>query len=329
MLTREAYATTMEPTELRRAVAAATSTASTLGLTADDAIVLHDSNRVAMRLMPCDIVARVAGAAHAGIAPLEIEIAQRLTDIAAPVAAVAPRVGHRVYQRDGFRITLWTYYDRVAHPAVQPAAYAGALERLHAGLRNLDVITPHFTDRVAEAHQLVDRPEETPELADADRELIGTTLRSLTRAIAWRNPAEQVLHGEPHPGNVLNTTRGPLFVDFETVCRGPVEFDLAHAPVAVSDCYPGVDQEMLGECRTLVLAMVAAWRFDRTDKMPNGRRAGRQLIEALRRGPPYPPLHAMMGDSEGPPAGIRQPPRESVNPRGNPSIVDRTLTEKS
>ena len=109
--------------------------------------------------------------------------------------------------------------------------------------------------------------------------------------------AEQLLHGEPHPGNVLNTTRGPLFIDFETVCRGPVEFDLAHVPEEVSDRNPGVDPQLLGECRGLVLAMVAAWRFDKGDQLPNGHRAGRQLIDALRQGPPYPPLDSMMGDS--------------------------------
>lgn len=286
----------MEPPELRRAVAAGISMASDLDLIADDAVVLYNSNRVTLHLTPCDILARVAGPTHAGIASLEVEIARRLAEVDAPVAAVAPRVGHRVYERDGFLITLWTFYDSLAMPRVQPAAYAGALERLHVGLRNLDAITPHFTDRVAEAHQLVARPEETPALADADRDLVGNTLRSATRAVARRSAAEQVLHGEPHPGNVLNTTHGPLFVDFETVCRGPVEFDLAHVPEAVSDRYPAVDHEVLGECRGLVLAMVATWRFDRRDQLPNGSRAGRRLIDALRQGPPYPPLDSMMGD---------------------------------
>ena len=74
----------MEPSELRRAVAAAISTASEFGLSADDALVLHDSNRVALRLMPCDIVARVAGPAHAEVASLEVEIARRLAEVGAP-----------------------------------------------------------------------------------------------------------------------------------------------------------------------------------------------------------------------------------------------------
>ena len=287
----------MEPSELRRAVTAAKLTASELDLPADDAVVLHDSNRVALRLMPCDIVARVAGSAHAAGTALEIEIAGRLAEFDTPVAALEPRVGRRVYKHDGFLITLWTYYEPVSRQGVLPADYAGALKRLHAGLRNLDVVTPHFTERVAEAQQLVARPDLTPTLADADRELLYNALRSVTRAIAHRGAAEQVLHGEPHPGNVLTTMKGPLFVDFETVCRGPVEFDLAHVPEEVSDRYSDVDRELVRTCRGLVLAMVAAWRFDRSDLLPNGHRAARELINALREGPPYPPLNSMMGDS--------------------------------
>jgi Ser/Thr protein kinase RdoA (MazF antagonist) len=246
--------------------------------------------------MPCDILARVADSAHTAAA-LEIEIAGRLAEFDCPVAAPLPRVGDRVHARDGFLITLWTYYDPVSPLPVRPADYAGALQQLHAGMRNLDAVTPHFTDRVAEAQQLVSRPDQTPALADADRELLSTTLRSTSLAIADRGAAEQMLHGEPHPGNVLNTPKGPLFIDFETVCRGPVAFDLAHVPEAVSDRYSGVDRALLGECRALVLAMVAAWRFDRSDKLPKGHLAARQLIQALRAGPPYPPLEAMMGDA--------------------------------
>jgi hypothetical protein len=81
-----------------------------------------------------------------------------------------------------------------------------------------------------------------------------------------------------------------LFIDLETCCRGPVEFDLAHVPTAVSDRYPDADQELLRECRILVLAMVAAWRFDPDDQLPNGAKAGRELLRALREGPPWPTL---------------------------------------
>ena len=283
----------MLASEVRRAVAAAMSTASALDLTVDDAIVVHNSNKLALRLLPCDVFARVA---HAGqeVARFEVELALRLAETESPMAALEPRVEPRAYERDGFVVTLWTYYEPLSRGRVSPPDYADALERLHAGMRTLDATTPHFTDRVAEAQRLVASRERTPALGDADRELLGHTLESLRRAIVDRGTAEQLLHGEPHPGNVLSTKNGPLFIDLETCCRGPVEFDLAHVPQEVSERYPNADEELLGECRILVLAMVAAWRWDPGDQFPNGQRAARALLDVLRDGPPYPELDAVM-----------------------------------
>ena len=274
-------------------------TASALGLTVDDAIVLHDSNRLAVRLLPCDVLARVAPAAHQ-VAQFEVDLAQRLAETESPVGALEPRVEPRVYERDGFVVTLWTYYEPVAPGEVSPADFANALERLHAGMRKLDVGTPHFTDRVEEAQQLAERWDLTPDLADADRQLLISTLRSRRRAIREFGAAEQLLHGEPHPGNVLSTRTGLLFIDLETCCRGPVEFDLAHVPEDVSACYAEADAELLSECRGLVLAMVAAWRWDPGDEFPNGQRAGRVLLSALREGPPWPTLDVVMRRPDGP-----------------------------
>jgi Ser/Thr protein kinase RdoA (MazF antagonist) len=257
------------------------STASSLDLRVDDAIVLHDSNRLTVRLLPCDVLARVAPAAHQ-VAQFEVGLAQRLADSRCPVAALDPRVDPGVYQRDGFVVTLWTYYEPAAPREAAPADYAGALQRLHACMRKLDVATPHFTDRVEQAQQLVASRDHTPALADTDRELLRGTLRSLRRVIGDRGAAEQLLHGEPHPGNVLTTKNGLLFIDLETCCRGPVEFDLAHAPEEVSEHYPGINQDLLRECRILVLAMITTWRWDRDDQFPDGRQLGTQWLSQIR-----------------------------------------------
>ncbi|MEU9447367.1 aminoglycoside phosphotransferase family protein [Streptomyces sp. NPDC048277] len=271
----------MQASEIPRAVAAAMSTASSLGLPADDAIVLQDSNRLTLRLLPCDVLARVAPAAHQA-ARFEVDLALRLAESGCPVAALEPRVEPRVHERDGFTVTLWTYYEPVAPHEIPPADYADALGRLHAGMRTLDVPTPHFTDRVEQAQRLVANRDRTPELADADRQLLGDTLRRLSRSIGERGGAGQLLHGEPHPGNVLTTENGLLFTDLETCCRGPVEFDLAHAPDEVGEHYPGVDQDVLRECRILVLAMITTWRWDRDDRLPDGRRLGTDWLGQMR-----------------------------------------------
>jgi aminoglycoside phosphotransferase (APT) family kinase protein len=270
----------MQAPEVPRAMAAAMSTASSLGLTADDAVVLHDSNKLTVRLLPCDVVARVAPVALQE-AHFEVEIAQRLAGSGCPVAALDRRVDPRVYERDDFVVTLWTYYEP-APREVSPADYARALGRLHAGMRKVDIAAPHFTDRVEGAQRLVASRDHTPALAAADRELLGGALRSLSRVIGDRGAAEQLLHGEPHPGNLLTTKNGLLFIDFETCCRGPVEFDLAHAPEEVGAHYPGVDQDLLREYRLLVLAMITTWRWDRGDQLPNGRQLGEEWLGQLR-----------------------------------------------
>jgi aminoglycoside phosphotransferase (APT) family kinase protein len=289
----------MQSAEIRRALAAAMSTASALGLAVDDAIVLHNSNKLTVRLQPCDVVARVAPIAHQ-VARFEIELAQRLAESGSPVAVPDPRAEPRVYASDGFVVTLWTYYEPALSGEFSPLGYANALERLHAGMRKLDLRTPHFTDRVEEAQHLVETTHLTPDLADADRDLLVTTLWSRRKGIVDRSAAEQLLHGEPHPGNVLGTRSGLLFIDFETCCRGPVEFDLAHVPEEVCKRYADADQDLLSQCRALVLAMVAAWRWDRGDEFPDRQRAAHALLGALRTGPPWPPLDAVMRTPDSP-----------------------------
>jgi Ser/Thr protein kinase RdoA (MazF antagonist) len=237
--------------------------------------------------LPCDIVARVAPIGQE-VAQFEVELAQRLAATGSPAVALEPRVGPRVYVHDGFTVTLWTYHEPVSTREATPAEYADALKRLHAGMAQIDMATPHFTDRVAQAQSLVADRNRTPELPNADRELLGDTLRNMSRKIRDRGAPEQLLHGEPHPGNVLRTNEGLLFIDLETCCRGPVEFDIAHAPEDVGGYYPEADQALLRQCRVLVLAMITTWRWNRDDHLPNGRRLAREWLGDLR---------AVMGDA--------------------------------
>jgi hypothetical protein len=267
-------------------MAAAIETALALNLSVDDAVILQNSNKLALRLVPCDVLARVA---HVGqeVAAFEVDLAIRLAERESPVAALDPRVAPGVYERDEFVTTFWSFYEPSASCEVSTSDYANAIERLHQAMRSLDVAAPHYTDRVEDAQRLVASRDRTPALADDDRDLLSSTLQGLRRAISDRG-GEQLLHGEPHPGNIISTQNGLRFIDLETCCYGPVEFDLAHAPEAVGVHYAGADQELVGEFRCLVLAMVAAWRWDAADQFPNGLRAGRAILQLLRDGPPWP-----------------------------------------
>ncbi|HZU71908.1 MAG TPA: aminoglycoside phosphotransferase family protein [Acidimicrobiales bacterium] len=281
----------------RAARYAAIAVASALGLAVDDAIVLNDSNRLVARLMPCDVVARVAPlgyrvfAAAVG-AEREVELVRRLADTGAPVAALEPRVEGRVFVREGFEIELLRYYEPVPTRALRSEAYANALEQLHGAMRRVDVETPHFTDRVADVQQWIARRDVTPDLTDEDRDLLVHTLTTLRQFVVDRGAPEQPLHGEPHPWNVLNTKNGPLFVDFENCVLGPVEWDLGWVPLEVGESYSGADRDLVVACRGLALAVVAAHGWRPEDERPD-RESAVAFMDAVRKGPPWTALDAV------------------------------------
>jgi aminoglycoside phosphotransferase (APT) family kinase protein len=210
----------------------------------------------------------------------EAEVARRLTEINSPVGELDPRVEYGVYVRDGFAITLWTYYEPVGDrrdggvqhlgmfTGLGPADYAGALVRLHGDLRQIDVAAPHIMERVAEWIEGVEVRQLTPELPDRDRELLTDTFKRVSTAISNGDSVEQLLHGEPHPGNVLETRKGPLFIDVGTCQRGPVEYDLAYTPEEVAAHYPGANQGLVHHFRILMWAGVATMRWHQDDQYP-------------------------------------------------------------
>jgi hypothetical protein len=273
----------MKPSDVSRALGPAKATASGLGLDVGDAVLVHNSDRIAVHLLPCDVLARVAPSlARAGM-ELEVEVARRLAVTGGPIGELDPRVQPSVYVRHAFATTFWTYYTPVVpdpsgpvtsehlgmSSRLAPEDYAHALVRLHAGFREIELRAPHITERVAGWVDAVDDRELTPQLGEGDREVLGDTFRRISAAVSGRGSREQLLHGEPHPGNVLNTRAGPLFVDLGTCQRGPVEYDLAYVPDEVAAHYPGVRQDLVRQFRILMWAGVTTMRWGRDDQFPD------------------------------------------------------------
>jgi hypothetical protein len=290
----------MEAAEADRAVAAATAVVAGLGLRVADAHVLNDSNRLVVRLLPCDVVARVSPPGHFASAAREVELARRLGATAdAPIVRLHPDVEPRLHLHDDHEVSLWSHVEPVPDDDFSPAAYADALGRLHAGLRKIDLATaPHVLDRAESTRRdAADDRRTTPDLADADRDLLLRTLDAAGRAIGERDTTvvvQQLLHGEPHRGNVLATAdEGPRFFDFENACYRPVEYDLAWVPDAVARATPDLDPSLLDACRGLVLAIIATHRWSAGDRHPSGRVSGAAFLDALRAGPPGPAIDAV------------------------------------
>ena len=146
---------------------------------------------------------------------------------------------------------------------------------------------PHFLERVAATERDVASHTITPDLSEPDRAFLAQTLRQFRERVAKRGAPEQLLHGEPHPDNLLSTRETTLFIDFEDVIRGPVEFDLAWVPQDVAELYADADQELVDLCRGIVLAIIATHRWCENDHHPSGRESGVAFLEAVREGPPW------------------------------------------
>ncbi len=70
---------------------------------------------------------------------------------------------------------------------------------------------------------------------------------------------DRAIHGGAHDGNLLRIREGVRWIDFDTACRGPAEWDLAHLPPVAAKYFPKVDAELLELMRGLVSAEVAIW----------------------------------------------------------------------
>src|SRR3954470_11956565 len=189
---------------IARASAAASSLAEAVDLEVTEAVIIQNSNTLALRLLPCDTFARTALVGQE-VAALEVRLAESLAAVAAPIASLDPRVESRVYERDGFAVIFWSYYRPVTDLG-SPAEYADALRRLHAAMRSIEIEAPHFTERIAEAERLLTHRQETPALADADRLLLLDTLHTSRQEIrrhvsADPAPARRAASWEPpeHP----------------------------------------------------------------------------------------------------------------------------------
>ena len=79
------------------------------------------------------------------------------------------------------------------------------------------------------------------------------------QTLAGDVPHEHRLHGEPHDGNRLVTTAGIRWIDFESCCKGPLEWDLAFLQSEFDAELGDVDYDLLAQLRRLNSARVATW----------------------------------------------------------------------
>lgn len=229
-----------------RAVSAATAAGAELGLQVDDARVLHDMFSVVVHLAPAPVVARVPTVLppsyqktpdiQAAQQRAELAVASWLAEQGHPVVPPSPLLPAEPVRREGFSMTFWQFVETVSDAEPSMSERLEQTARLHAALRDYDGSDLRFWAPFANIPDglaaLQGRDDLLPasDLARAQREwtVIAPVLTSRAAFEAHFPDVElQVIHGDAPYYNMLTTSRGELWSDFEMVTVGAVESDLA------------------------------------------------------------------------------------------------------
>jgi len=257
--------------------------ASGLGVHVEHAVVLEDWNNTIIRLDPASVVAKV-GTSHFRDARLEslereLAVAEHLAARGAPVVPPAREVPPGPHRRDGFTVTLWQYVEPIAGGELAAAEMATALGLVHDALSDFDGPLPRFDVELADARRLL-QPERSPSLTSVDRRFLLGVVDELEATLAA--PVGRSLHGSPHAANWLLSGDGPLLLDFETACLGPVEWDLAALGDEVLGFFPKADRTLISALRRMRSACVAAKCWVAPERAPEVREAANVHLMLLR-----------------------------------------------
>ncbi len=228
------------------AVSASVACGRALGLPADDPEVIAEGYSVRVRLRPAAVVTRVVTVGRE-LRPdplpwLEREVAVAQFLAASGIPVVAPWENPGPHVAEGLEVSLWHWVDHDSGE-VTAADFGRMLGQLHATLASYQGDLPTLVGPLTDISTALTVSSD-PTLHRAADEL-------LPLALSWpRRP----LHGDAHTGNVLMTPSGPRWTDFEDVCVGPAEWDMASMTVTddALAAYPGpIDRVRLSDCRDL------------------------------------------------------------------------------
>jgi len=272
-------------TRCERAIRAAIAVAQRLGMGAIAPVVLKNSNHTNIHLAPFPIVARV-------VTPVvsrqvarnladEVAVAQHLAHRGAPIAAPSVDVPAGPHSDGDTLMTLWQFVSHRPAGATDGVAAAEALQAVHRLLASYPRRLPAFTVAIDYCRSLLEDGTALPALGGADRAFLVAEhdrlrgrMRGTGRCVA--------IHGDAHLGNVLVTALGPRWVDWESVCMGPPEWDLSCLPERVWSGSRAVDHDLLTLLKDLRSVCVAVWCWVEPDRTPERREAAEFHLRRLR-----------------------------------------------
>lgn len=224
--------------------------------------MLNDLFSLMVHLRPAPVVARVSTCMSRLRSPiedwlrLEIDVTTYLAAQGAPVVAPSRELPPGPHSADGFAISFWTYLEPDPDRTPTSADCAVMLPDLHAALRSYPGELPMVcANDIPRGLELLDHAGDV--LSAAELDLVRASADRLAPFLTAPGTTLQPLHGDAHGGNLLATRAGLVWIDFEDVCRGPIEWDLAtmdDADVVAAHYQP--DPDVLARCTELRILQV-------------------------------------------------------------------------
>ncbi|HEV2758935.1 MAG TPA: phosphotransferase [Acidimicrobiales bacterium] len=257
------------------------------GVDASEPVLLHETNNTVVWLRPSPVVAKVATRADSKVdVRLEHAIGSELAALGADVAHPFPGAEPVEHPSTGFVVTLWEWLERV-NGEVPGRSLSSSLAALHAALANTHTKLPSFRAELMRARVTLDDDTAMAAVPPRDRTFIRSVYDAGLAELEGPDLDRQRLHGEPHEGNRVLTAQGVRWIDFESCCVGPLEWDLAFHSAEVSATFSEVDGGLLRRLIRLNRARVATWCWA-TARIPEMRRQGELHVQALRAEPGRP-----------------------------------------
>lgn len=258
-----------------------------IGIRFSEPRVLHDSRYVSIHLRPSEVVARVARVDK----PLskerferELAVARHLIEKAAPIVGPVTDFPAGPFFADGFGVTFWTYVEHVpADPenGAHMASAADALRRVHAALADYPGTLPPFEAKIEECRELLGDPSALSALPSADRNFLLAVYEQTSGKLKAQPTNAVPIHGDAGAHNVLITSEGARYGDFEAACLGPREWDIGFLPDIDLAPFEPVNRyflAILGDLRSLC---VSVWCWEHYD-IPEKRDAAQYHLGYLR-----------------------------------------------
>ncbi len=265
---------------------AAADIAAKYGIRADSPLLLQETNNTVVWLRPSDVIAKVGTRADSlHELQREYEVARDLAALGAPVASPLVESPPTTDPRTGFIVTLWNRLERDESAEPPASAVGESLGRLHQAMNACRVELPDFRVDIRRSRRILQARSRIPALAAGDRAFLEEVFDALLPAIDAAAFDSRPLHGEPHEGNRVPTPFGIRWIDFESACRGPVEWDLAFLPEEGRRHFSTVDQDLLAVLSDLNSARVATWCSVQA-RFPVMRQHAEHHLGRLRRGWP-------------------------------------------